>query len=380
MIPVSPRYRTAIRQSHRRFTRVQAWSGRPALGVLINDNVPISGGSLEMTDANAITRSLTVTVADPSLRPLTADSPLTPFGTWLSLDVGLIYADRTAEHFRLFAGPVVEIPDSDPAGPFDVKCDDVVRLLTDARLLDPFSPEVGESVTSAVDRLVADAYGPGLPVTWLADMSGYTAEGAWEQDRWQAIRDMVQRFPALMRASRFGDLEVVPDVIPTIPSTADGYGWVIDAGDRGVLVTTERTWDRALRYNACVAYSAPQDGETPQLRGYAYETTGPTRWDGPYGRRPRYYSSSLLTDQAMVDAAAASVLAAESGKAVDVNWTASPNPALEVGDVVGLRRPGHETVIPHRLTQLTVPLGAGEVQSGSMFPLVPEAEVSWLKR
>jgi hypothetical protein len=132
---------------------------------------------------------------------------------------------------------------------------------------------------------------------------------------------------------------------------------------------------REARYNGVVATSAPQNETDPVLRAVAVETTGPLQWDGPYGRRPRYYSSPLLTTQAQVQQAADSSLALQRGRAVKVEWDAVPNPALEPLDVVALLRPGGVPV-PCVLMDVTVPLGLGQAQHGLM---VPTDDVGWLE-
>jgi hypothetical protein len=109
--------------------------------------------------------------------------------------------------------------------------------------------------------------------------------------------------------------------------------WAVRAGEN-LLAGSRPRVDRAERYNSVVAFNS----DDPNVWAAAYVTTGPTRWDGPYGQRPAYYASTFLT-AGNVGQAAATRLASINGKVRKLEVECVKNPALEPGDMVDLTWP-----------------------------------------
>jgi hypothetical protein len=86
-------------------------------------------------------------------------------------------------------------------------------------------------------------------------------------------------------------------------------------------------------------------------------TQSPTRWGGPFGRVPKFYSSPFITTYSQAWAAAHAMLAKELGLPYSADFTAVPNPALEPGDPVRVSYPGRAET--HIIDRMTVPLTVG---------------------
>ena len=80
---------------------------------------------------------------------------------------------------------------------------------------------------------------------------------------------------------------------------------------------------------------SPADGTQP---AYALaindDPADPLRWGGPFGKVPRYYTSSFITTDAQAAGAAASILATYQGLPYSIDVSAVPNPAFEPADII----------------------------------------------
>jgi hypothetical protein len=113
-----------------------------------------------------------------------------------------------------------------------------------------------------------------------------------------------------------------------------------------------------------VATGEGADTATP-VRAVATDDgiNSPTRWGGPFGRVPRFYSSPTITSESQAATAARSILAKESGLPYSVEFGTIANPALEPYDPIRARYPGRTE--RHVIDRLTVPLTAAGAMSGA---------------
>jgi len=85
----------------------------------------------------------------------------------------------------------------------------------------------------------------------------------------------------------------------------------------------------------------------------------PTRWGGPFGKVPRYYSSPFVSTVAQATTVATTILSTALGLNYVINLRSVPNPALEPLDVIRVKYPTGTTDERnelHIIDTLTIPL------------------------
>jgi hypothetical protein len=124
-----------------------------------------------------------------------------------------------------------------------------------------------------------------------------------------------------------------PDLSTTNPvlTIAEGPG--------GVLTEIGLHLDRAPAYNRVIAFSEnASTGEVFRGVWTDDDPASPTYYFGPFGRKPRFYASSFLNSDAQCESAARAVGLANIGVARSIDFALAPNPVVECGDVVIVRR------------------------------------------
>ena len=92
------------------------------------------------------------------------------------------------------------------------------------------------------------------------------------------------------------------------------------------------------------------------------DPSSPTVWGGPFGKKPRFYTSPLLLSGGQAEATAADMLSRVTGYIANVSITQIVNPALEPGDVIELvTLDGVKQ--RHIIDTVPIPLSATESQS-----------------
>jgi len=144
-----------------------------------------------------------------------------------------------------------------------------------------------------------------------------------------------------------------------------------------ILVSFDKKYTRNSVYNGVVAIASDTAG-TVSYYGTAYDSaiTSPTRWAGPFGRKPRFYSSPFLTSNAECTSAAQRLLAESNRLKSSLDFSFVPNPMVEVGDLVELEYPDG-SVEKHIVRTLSIPLTAGgSMTSGTAADSDTQAEMS----
>lgn len=305
--------------------------------------VSLVDGRVSVSASSNVRRALEATVLadadDPEVDALTTE---------LQAEYGIRRVDGTVRW--VIVGTFV-ITDAKEVGPGRVKVvgQDRWRRVQEARLLEPVV--TSGSIVSAIISLVQGADSRIV----CTDLTGSTAthrSSLWERDRDKAVVDLARAIGAQVVFAPDGTARIVPVPSPTAPAVLR-----LSGGDGGFLVSAARGTTRERTRNAAVAEGESQDS-TPPVRGVALVGTGPLRYGGPFGRRPAYLRSSLMTTQAQVDAAAAALLSRVSGVVREVDVEALPHPGLDAWDVLDVEvAPG--VYEKHVLDSFTLPLGRG---------------------
>ncbi|MGA6164313.1 DUF5047 domain-containing protein [Amycolatopsis magusensis] len=360
MRPVSARFLDAVRGSHKMVARVRVCaSGQTGVNPA---GVPLQlrGGDVKLDATAAVRGTASVTVVDEF--PRTPSALLTPYGNELFIERGIDYGDGTREFVGLgyFRLTDVDQADARRLGEIRLTAEDRMGGLIEADVLQPFEFGPTATIAQVFDLLVKEVY-PAAVIEFDFDANTpFGISHVVEKSRFEFLQDIVDSRARVWYWDHRGVLVVKKAPNPTVPV------FRVNQGERGVLTQMSRGLTRKGVYNAVVATGEPA-GELPPVRGVALDTNpySPTRWDGPYGKVPKFYSSSFLTSTAQCEDAARAQLQRAQGLPYTVDFQAVVNSALEPLDVVAVEHDQFEDTEIHVLEQLTLPLVAGTAMSAA---------------
>lgn len=358
MRAVSPGYRATLATSHGVRVNVSSWRS----GTRLAAKVPISGGSITYDDTATLRRrlALTVPVEDPqalySWDPGdNANHPLANYGQQLHVELGIIGPTGAAEVFNHGWYLITGWQLSEDDRTVTVTAVDLTQLLVDDRLYWTSGPGKSRTYRSAFTLLVHS----NMPVVVDSALSSKTVNSAtvWERDRIKNLDDLADAWGARWYIDDNGNAHASLAYTPVTQSTTPQL--VLTSGVNGTVVNRSRDATRERLYNAVIV-----NGKTPsttgakQPFGYAQITaaSSPIRVTGPYGRKPRFYTSELLTTDAQCTATAQSLLPQVSSVSRSEPVLCVPDPSIELGDVLQVRTQGSR--FTGRVSSLTLPLGA----------------------
>jgi Domain of unknown function (DUF5047) len=360
MRSTSDAWRLSVRYSHAIVTTVESWLD----GELIAASVPVVDGSIDMDDTGVLKRKLTLTVPartpgarwDPAGR---ATAALANYGQRLHVMTGIRYPNRAVEVLDLGWYLITAWDRIETDGTIKVDAADLAALVVDDQATGPLAPPPGATFATEFHRLM-NANLPTAIDPALADRP-VPATVVWNRDRGRALTDLCDAWPARWRVDDTGTARAEPPYGPVSASTPPDL--VVSDGADGVVVSRARSADRTALFNITVVDGKAGDAVTPTPHAVA-EITGagsPIRVTGPFGRRPQFYASDLITTQAEADSTAAALLVANASVGRSERVEILPDPSIELGDVLQVfTRDGD--VYTARVATLQLPLTA----SGSM--------------
>lgn len=345
MQTVSDEFLRALRGPIEPIFQVNAWRQ----GKLIAQDLPLGGGSVSMSNDSATRGKLNLIITDSNgkWRP-TADGPLSPYGSELNVQVGLILTQGRKEMFSLgwFVIDRAETEEEwktytrpdEPGVEYQVSrgqittidAPDRTRLVARNRFLTRTSP-TSSSVMTEIANLLRGIVPFKVPAS--IPTQSIPVDLTYDNDRLSAVQALAESVDATTAMTPAGSLTLVPN------SPTSGSVWYIPIGYHGALIKMQRSLDANEAYNAVIARGTTPDG-VPLQSKIATVTSGPLAWDGPYGRVPLFYESSFLTTQSQVDQAAVTRLAkivSRNQQLIDV--TCVWNPAIELDDLVTIEAP-----------------------------------------
>src|SRR5690606_17744472 len=356
-------YEPVVSGSHTLLTHVRLVTDFPTGYDPDGVDIPVRSGTVEL-DATAdvfATLDLEIPGVDPATGrpwfPRRAVDPLAPYGAELFVRVGVDLGDHTLwsplGYFR-----IDDLDQSDaPDGPIRISGSDRMAGVIDARLVEPMEFSRSATYAQVVTALVQDAHP--LAVVAFDDDSGDRAIGRRlivEEDRYEALRDLAESLGKLVWWDGEGILRVADAPDATVPV------WHVRAGRHGVLVSAQRRVTRQGIYNAVVAQGEATSGTPARAVVVDDGPLSPTRWGGPFGKVPRFYSSPLLTTREQARAAAARSLRRSIGMPDSGSLGAVTNPALRPHDPIRVTlRDGSRDL--HIVDTVSIPL---TVEGGPM--------------
>lgn len=355
MWTISATAQQVITASHAVSVRATAYTA--AFGVI--PNLPVSGGSVTADATSQVRRTATVTIADPTLWPATGFDILSPLGSTMLVEYGISIPGGGTEWIPLITGVITEVDRALPVGDtgLTVTLADQSSKVAEDKFTSPTQIGGGTTtVVQAITSLVTHLY----PAVTVIDQTGNSTVAPVieiQQDRWA---DGVEVLATSIAAEAFFD-QLGRLVIRPQPTLANPTVWRVGLGQYGTMVTRSDKQQRADVYNQVIASGMRADGTSPV---YAIvsdtDPTSPTYYLGPFGAKPRFYSSAALTTLAQATTAATALLERARGMQAAVTLTTVPNPALEPGDVIKVQTAGAPQA--HIISQVVTPLDPGTAQ------------------
>lgn len=350
MYPVSERFLDRLAESHTPVTRVQLFL---TTGEVVD--LEHTGGSVTVDRGQAIRRTCSVTVPDPSLIPRTPADQLATYGARLRISRGVEYGHPDdAELVPLGVFRLDSVDGDVSEGPVTLQGKDLAAVVADDKFTAPYT--VSGTVVGAVTALIQRSLPAADVISTIVDTPIGSRAFAVEEDPWAGCQEIAAAAGAEVYCNADGVFVIaaLPDLLTTEPA------WAIEAVEGGVYISANRGMTSDAVHNGVLARGENTSDNIPPVSALVVDNDSgsPTYWGGPFGRRPRFISSSAYTTVNACTQAANLELA--KGRAANATGDISslPNPALEPGDVI---RVTHEdgTRELHQIASFSVPLDLG---------------------
>lgn len=357
MKAVSSDFLAAVAGAHTHAMRVDVLQGR----TLTLSGLPIIGGNVAIDRTAEIRGRASVTIAGPDLIPMSAFDPLAPFGTELQIFTG-VQLSTGPELVSLGIFGIQDSKVSDDGSQITLECRDRAQLVKDADFETTYVIAAGSDYAGAILGVIDDGV-PGFQfdfastdaVTPLFVFADDSASGRWTE--------------ALSLATAVGcDLYFNADgvcVLEPVPNPLSDPVATLSDGPGGVVVTAGKNWSRTPSCNRVIAYSSNPNPGTVPVRAIATDDdpTSPTFYGGTFGRKPKRFPGPF-TSSGQAQTAAAAELRRTLGIAQTIDLNVAPNPALEAGDIVAIRRTSIGIDEVDVIDTVTHDLGIGTMQLG----------------
>jgi Domain of unknown function (DUF5047) len=331
MLPVTPRFLASLRESHQVSVAANVYTPTAPTTPIAVD---IISGQVTI-DANARVRrhaslEIAFSLQDATARDLVRSLP---FGGTATIERGIRYPDGSVERVQLGRLRVDSIVWRELQGSAMLTLSDRMAQIQDEAFTVPFQP-TGMHPSDAVVQAVRDVFGTTIQYHVLTSPATEPVIGSmtvYLDDRAAALTDLASSVNAETLFDNQGDFVIRPTGSSGAPA------WIIDAGDRGAMLSAEETLDRSSVRNGVVV-RGQADAETEPFYALATydDPNAPTRWGGPFGRVAMISESTTITSQAQANAAARSLLNLRLGLQRTLTLQSLPNPALEPGDIIQL--------------------------------------------
>lgn len=324
---------------------ITSWLGSQYLG-----EVPVVGGAA-MTDLTVIGGALELQVPRaPEWVPTSPDHPLGNLGQELLVRKG-------------WRGPTGDVLEWASIGRYMIRrsvregeaitvhADGLGQRIEHDRFTNPFTVGAGQFLAQS-RALMA---GTGIPVVLhpsLENRDSWTR--SWERggSRVEAWEELLTAWGAVSYFDPDGRSLVVRAPYPT---TGDPTVTFTDGVSGSVVDVAAGDGPEDGPPNGVVASSAPEDESVPVSATVTMQE-GPRRWGGPYGRRPAFYSSPLLTNYEQVAKAAATRLHSLQAQTWDLTADVVSCPATQPGDLVRVISERDDTDVVGRVIETRIGL------------------------
>lgn len=253
------------------------------------------------------------------------------------------------------------------------------QRIVNARFLVPRASTKGATVRAQIASLLTEVLPSGTAVNDTSTSTATVPAQTWDQDRAGAIQDLAKSAGLDVGFDRTGT-PFIRDVPVLDPANV---AFTIDASETGVLIDASRERSRQKTYNVVVVTGTAADGSTPftpqvvwdndsTSATYAGPGTGFGDWTtlpaasgaGPFGQRPTFYSSPLVTTTEQAISAGQAILSRVTASESQVSGVSVPLPFLDDGDTVVITFPPTDPLSPSQVSEV-------HIVDGFTVPLVP---------
>lgn len=345
--------------------QVRVSASTPTQGTLTE--LPIVGGTVNVTSTQVVRRTLELTV-DPSLWPATVYDPFSPVSSEVFVEYGVGVAGGF-EWLPVFTGPVQKAKTRFTSQGVVISAAGREQKVIDDRLDAPQQTVLNAKYVDEITRLIQETI-PGATVTDLTGSLAVASQIMVDRERWRdGIEKLADGIAAEVYADPQGNFVIRPQ-----PVLSGNSVLIVSVGENGILVDGEEELTRERTYNRVVVDGVRSDG-TPPVRSVVSDTdtSSPTYYGGPFGKKPRFYQSPLLTTTGQCTATGEAFLARAKGMQSTISLEVVPHPALEAGDLIeAVLHDGRRQL--HIVDSFNLPLGPDGTQriSSRSFDLPPE--------
>ena len=316
---------------------VASWLG----GTLLSSAIPVLGGRVTAQVSQEVPERLRLTVPAEttvdgrrfSWRPDSdATHPLARYGQELQVSIVVSSAAAPESTYqwetRIGRFLITDWDDGDD-GTIEVTAEGRLRRVKDALLTSPMQPLPSGTLVSEARRLlppgVSAAFDPALV------NRGCPAGMAWSDSRLEALQEIADAWPALLRTDEWGQV-VFRAPLPAVPAPV----LTLRDGERGTVEMVARSDTREGAFNQVVAESSASGVE--DVQAVASQSSGPMAVSGQYGPVTKRWSSPLIATASQAKRSAETMLANSLLPATSVPVTCAPDPRIDLDDAVEVVR------------------------------------------
>ncbi|MEV7975457.1 DUF5047 domain-containing protein [Streptomyces sp. NPDC086519] len=318
-------------------------------------DLAVTGGSVTVDRSQAIRRTCTVTIADPSLIPRTASNQLATYGAQLRISRGVTYGSPDdVELVPLGVFRLDSVGGDVSAGPVTLQGKDLSAIVADDKFTAAYT--ASGTVVSAVTAIIQRSIPTAAVVSSITDQAIGRRTFDVGADAWAGAQEIAAAAGAEVYANPDGVF-----VIATLPDLATATPvWTIAATEDGAYISATRSMASDGVFNGILASGENTTDNAPPVSYLAVDNdpNSPTYWSGPYGRRPDFFSSATLTTTTACQQAATLKLAQAKAPNAAGDISSLPNPALEPGDVLRVQHEDESKEL-HQVASFSVPLDIG---------------------
>lgn len=377
MYPTSKLWPQYIRGSHTVISRADLYpvAGPPIFGL------PITAGNVTVDSTSNVRRTLDCEIADQTGQYTPSDvfAVAAPYGAIIRPWRGILYPDGTSELLPLGVFRISSLEVTDDGVPaLKISGSDYSRTVARNKFIDPYVITAGQNYATAIATLADDRL-PGLDqnLDSTAEVTPLIVIDA-QEDPWQHLQDMAAGFGFEVFYDQDGGFVLQQSHDPTDDQVQLVYASgedaaVLTAADDGsatslpaaaVLLDTDETYSDEPGFNGVVMVAESTTLPTPfRTVLWDMDPTSATYSQGPYGQVPDFQSSPFITSQAACDAAAAAWLKKHLGGTDDVSFSIIPDPSLDAGDVIRIKRSASNLDTIGVITGLTIPLAVTDKET-----------------
>lgn len=295
------------------------------------ESLAVVDGSVSVDRSQQCRRTCSITIADPALIPRTPADKLSVYGARLRIARG-VQAGEFRELVPVGVFRIDSIEGDVDDGPVTIQGKGLECIVGDDKFTAPYraSGTAVGAITSLIQRSLPDA--AVTTASTVVDAAIGARVFDIEGDPWEAVRELAAAIGAEVYADADGTFVIsdLPDLLTTPPA------WTVSVGDGGSYIAAVRGMNSDGVYNGVLARGENAESNTAPVSSLVVDgdSGSPTYWDGPFGHRPMFYSSSTLITTGQCTAAATLKLRAAQAPNATANLTSMANPAIEPGDVI----------------------------------------------